>query len=97
MGDCIGSSVEVDPTTVRKEMMLYGRVKVLRDLWLDDICVPIDVEMEKESSEARNALPKERRIEAILCPNHQLTGGEDDRGISAAQRWWKKTTYAFRF
>lgn len=56
LGDCVGSTVEVDPFTSKKEMMLYGRVKVTRDvnqrlpqsiyLWLDDLCVPIEVEMD---------------------------------------------------
>lgn len=32
LGDYVGSTVEVDPFTSKKEMLLYGRVKVTRDV-----------------------------------------------------------------
>lgn len=53
LGKCMGSLIEVDPFTYRKDNLLFGRVKVARDpnqklphklnLWLDDLCVPIEV------------------------------------------------------
>lgn len=30
LGDCVGSSVKVDPGTVRKEMLLFGGLKSCR-------------------------------------------------------------------
>lgn len=56
LGDCVGSTVEVDPATSRQEMLLFGRVKDRRNiyhgfptrvkLWLEDLCMPIEVELE---------------------------------------------------
>ena len=58
LGECLGSVLEVGPATARKENLLFGRVKVagnlLQDLpqrlhlWLDDLCMPIDGELERE-------------------------------------------------
>lgn len=49
----VGSTIEVDPLTSRKEFLLFGRVKIARDtnqtpprkisLRLEDLCVPIAV------------------------------------------------------
>ena len=57
LGDCVGSTVGVDPATAKKQMLLFGRVKVARDinqtlllrifLYLEDLCLPIEVELEK--------------------------------------------------
>lgn len=56
LGECLGSLKKVDPVTSGKDNLLFGRVKVARDpshklhwrlyLWLQDRCIPIDVEME---------------------------------------------------
>ncbi|XXG68639.1 hypothetical protein AAC387_Pa06g1680 [Persea americana] len=61
LAEYVGSIVGVDPLTPNKEMLIYGRVKVSKDanqklpqriyLWLDDLCAPIDVEMEEMSKE----------------------------------------------
>ncbi|XXG46623.1 hypothetical protein AAC387_Pa02g1423 [Persea americana] len=67
LADCVGTTMEVDPATARMEMHLFGRGKVSRDvnqclpqrmfLWLDELCLPIEVEMETEySREARKVL-----------------------------------------
>lgn len=57
LGDCVGQTLEVDHRTIQQEDLFYGRVKVLLDdtrelpeeisLWLDDIQVPVKVEVEQ--------------------------------------------------
>ena len=57
LGDCVGQTLEVDHRTIQQEDLFYGRVEVLLDdtrelpeeisLWLDDIQVPVKVEVEQ--------------------------------------------------
>lgn len=57
LNDYVGSTIEVDPLTSRKEFLLFGRVKIARDtnqtpprkisLQLEDLCVPIAVALEE--------------------------------------------------
>lgn len=56
LGDCVGQTLEVDHRTTQQEDLLFDRVKVLRDetrrlpkeifLWMDDIQVPVTVEVD---------------------------------------------------
>ena len=107
MGDCVGSTVEVDPLASKKEMMLYGRVKVTRDvnqrhlqrtyLRLDDLCVPIDVEMEPVLK-AENTQSKD---ESCSSSTYSETSKEDDDVISEFRiqicpQWNKISDLVFR-
>lgn len=74
-----------------KEMLIYGRVKVSRDanqklsqrnyLWLDDLCVPIDVEMEemlKEKHDKGKVEDFQSEEESCSFSSCSETGEEDD-------------------
>lgn len=59
LGDCMRSPLEVDPAITKKQVLLFGRVKVARDisqrlpqrvfLYLDDLYLLIEVEVETEA------------------------------------------------
>ena len=72
-------------------MLIYGRMKVSRDanqklseriyLWLDDLCVPIDVEMEKKLKEKHDkGTVQDFQFEEESCSFSPCseTGKEDD-------------------
>ena len=68
LGDCVGSTVEVDPATSSQEMLLFRRVKVKSDihhgfpsrvdLWLEDLRLPIEVEIKDFSESKARSNPK---------------------------------------
>lgn len=59
LGDCMRSTLEVDPAIAKKQVLLFGRVKVARDinqrlpqrvfLYSNDLFLPIEVEVETEA------------------------------------------------
>lgn len=59
LGDCMRSTLEVDPAIAKKQVLLFGRVKVARDinqrlpqrvfLYLDDLYLLTEVEVETEA------------------------------------------------
>lgn len=74
-----------------KEMLIYGRVKVSRDanqklsqriyLWLDDLCVPLDVEIEemlKEKHDKGKVEDFQSEEESCSFSSCSETGEEDD-------------------
>lgn len=69
----------MDPVTSRKDNLLFRSVKVARDLnqklpqrlnlWLDDLCVPIEVELEMEDKsivDLQATAPNTRRLKTNL-------------------------------
>ncbi|KAJ8617639.1 hypothetical protein MRB53_013825 [Persea americana] len=106
LGECLGSVLEVGPATARKENLLFGRVKVagnlLQDLpqrlhlWLDDLCMPIDVELEREEKKGvlnvgdyedsrtfmDSRVIRAKHTAANSCNSSTITGlEEEDDGI----------------
>lgn len=67
LGDCVGSTVEVDPVTSNQEMLLFRRVKVKSDihhgfpsrvdLSLEDLCLPTEVDTEGFSESKAQSSP----------------------------------------